>query len=148
MRNASLGLLPDLVGGCAVVGFPVRIIRVLIGVEILVRMCCGKLAGHANGTVGSVSGVGVNDVCTVSLQDLLTLTRNVFRHAEGDRKSFCRTEHRIGDAGVAAGRVEKNLAGAELAAAASFSDNIASGAVLHRTAGVVPFGLAQKCLRA
>ena len=60
-------------------------------------------------------------------------------------KSFGRAQHGVGDAGVAAGGIEQNLAGAQLPAAASLGDDVGGGAIFHRSAGVIPFGLTQKC---
>ena len=67
------------------------------------------------------------------------------RHAQRHRKSLSRAQHGIGNASVAAGGVEQDFAGSELAIAAAFGDDVGGGAVFHGATGVVPFGLAQKC---
>src|SRR5579863_5910405 len=145
MRDSSLGLLPDFVGGAVIMGFPVGIVGILVGVEILIGMFCGQFAGHANGAVGSISRVGVNNVGAVAVQDLFAFSGNIFGHAEGDGKSFGRAEHGVSDAGIAAGGIEKSFAGGQLTATASFGDDVGRRAIFDRAAGVVPFGLTQKC---
>src|SRR5580658_9073413 len=145
MRDPALSLLPDFVGGSVIVGLPVGLVGVLVGVEIFFGMLRGELAGHPDGAVGTVGGIGINDVGAVALQDLLALARNILRHAQGDGEAFGSAQHRIGNAGVAAGGVEQNLAGAELPTAAGFGDDVGGGAIFDRSAGVVPFRLTQKC---
>ena len=108
-------------------------------------MLGGKLASHADGAVGAVTGVGINHVRAIRAQNLLALGGNILRHAQHDGKSLGRAQHGVGDAGVAAGGIEQGLTRAELAAESSFSNDVGSGAVFHRATGVVPFGLAQKC---
>ena len=80
----------------------------------------------------------------VSLQDALALGRNIFRHAEGNGKIFCRTDHGIGDTGIAAGGIEKRNSRAELSRGSAFGNNAGRSPVFDRPAGVVPLGLAQK----
>src|SRR5450631_2293150 len=145
MRNASLGLLPDFVGGPVIVRFPVGVVGILVGIEILIGMLGGELAGQADGAVGAIGGIGIKNVGAIAMQDLLALARNVFRHAQGDGESFGRSQHGVSDASVAAGGVEKNFAGAKLTAAAGLGDDVGGGAIFDRSAGVVPFGLTQKC---
>jgi len=145
VSDASLSLLPDFVSRGQIVSFPVGLVGILVGVEILIGMIAGQFARHANGAVGAVTGIGIDDVGTVSLQNLLALAGDVFGHAEGDGKSLSGTEHGVGDPGVAAGGIEENLAGAELGGAASLGDDVGGGAVLDGSAGVIPLGLTQKC---
>ena len=57
----AFGLLPDLVGGGVVVGEPVVVVGVLVGVEVLLGLGGGELAGLADGAVGAVGGVGPDD---------------------------------------------------------------------------------------
>ena len=93
----------------------------------------GKFAGLANGAVGAIGGIGINNVRAIGAQNLFALGGNILRHAQGDGKSFSRSEHGVGDAGVAAGGIEQNFAGSEnwplrrpsatmLAAARSFTE--------------------------
>ncbi len=57
---------------------------------------------------------------------------------------FGGAEHGIGDSGIAAGGVEKNLAGAKLTGAAGLGDDVGGSAVFDGSAGVIPFRFAQK----
>ena len=83
MRDASLGLLPDFVGGAVIVSLPVGVVGILVGVEILIGMFGGEFAGHANGAVGTVGGIGVNNVGAVAVQNLFALARNIFAACRG-----------------------------------------------------------------
>src|SRR6202043_377038 len=76
---------------------------------------------------------------------LFALARNVFRHAQGDWEAFGRAKHGVSDAGVAAGGIEQNLAVTQLTVAVGFADDVGRGSILHRSAGVIPFRLTQKC---
>src|ERR1700758_840220 len=130
MSDASLRLLPDFVGRAVIVRLPVGFVGVLVGIEILVGMIARQFTGHANGAVRTVGGVGIKHVGAVALQDLLALPRNIFRHAESDRESFGCAQHGVGDASVAAGGVEQDLAGTQPTSAASFGDDVGRGTIL------------------
>src|SRR6266700_1795932 len=145
MGDASLGLLPDFVGGPVIMSLPVGFVGILVCVKIFIGMFGGQFSRHANGSVGTVTRIGIKNVGAVTLQNLLALARNIFRHAQSDRESFGRAEHRIGNAGIAAGGIEKNLSGAQLSAPPSLGDNVARGTVFDRAAGIVPLSLTQKC---
>ena len=110
---------------------PIRIVGILISVEIQIRTLGGQFARHADSAVGSVAGIGIDNIGAVGLQDFLALNRNIRRHAQRDRKSFCRAQHCIGNASIAAGGVEQNFAGGKLAIATSFSNDAGGGAILH-----------------
>src|SRR5208283_5167309 len=143
--DAALGLLPDFVGGRVIVGLPVGVVGILVGVEILLGMFAGQLARLTDRAVGTVVRIGINNVGSVALENLFAFARNVFWHAERDGEGFGGSQHGVGDAGIAAGGVEKNLAGAKLATGAALGDDARGGAILDRSARVVPLGLAQKC---
>ena len=53
-------------------------------------------------------------------------------------------DHGVGDAGISAGGIEQDFAGAEFSAGAGLGDDVRGGAVFHRSAGVVPLGFAQQ----
>src|SRR5579871_771274 len=145
MGDAALRLLPDFVGCRVVVRLPVGVVRILVGIEVLIRVSRGQLPRHADGAVRSVAGIRINNVGAIALQDLLTLARNIFRHAQRDGKSFRRADHGISDAGVAAGGIEEHLAGTELPATPSLGDNVGGGTILYRSARVIPLSLTQEC---
>ncbi len=63
--DLAFGLGPDFVGGGAVVGAPVFVVGVLVGVEVAVGLVGGELAGLADGAVGAVGGVGPDDLGSV-----------------------------------------------------------------------------------
>src|ERR1019366_873284 len=67
MRNTPFGLLPDFVGGGFIVGTPVGVVRILIGVKIEIGMALGILARDLEGAVGAFGRVGVDDICAVCL---------------------------------------------------------------------------------
>ena len=110
VRDLAFGLLPDFVAGGAVVGAPVFVVGVLVGVVVAVGLGGDQLAGLADGAVGAVGGVGPDDLGAVGCEVALALVRDVGRHAEGDGEAHGRAEHGVGDAGVAAGGVEKAAA--------------------------------------
>ena len=112
----SLRLLPDFVGRAVIVGLPVGVVGVLVGVEIFVSMFRGQILRHADRTVGSIGRVGVENICAVGMQNLFALERDVFRHAQRHRESLGRPQHGVCDPGIAAGGIEKNLAHVELPA--------------------------------
>jgi hypothetical protein len=65
----STCLLPDLVGCAMVVGLPVGVVGILVGIKIFAGILGEEFAGGTNRAVGSVSRVGVNNVCAVGMQD-------------------------------------------------------------------------------
>src|SRR3989442_11790883 len=69
--DASLGLLPDFVRGALIMGSPVGVVGVLVGVEIFLGMCCGEFSRHPDRAVGSIRRIGINNVGAVALEDLL-----------------------------------------------------------------------------
>src|SRR5690348_7020917 len=131
MRNPPLGLLPDFIGGHGIVSFPVGLIGILVGVEVLVGVGLSERASHADRAVGTVPGIRINNVGAVALQDLLALAGDVFGHAERDRESLGSTEHRISNTSIAAGGVEKNLSRTKMSSAAGFGNDVGGGTVFH-----------------
>src|SRR5271170_7809073 len=67
MRDASFSLLPDFVCRGFVMRAPVGLVRILVGVEIKIRMALRILAGNFDGAIGAFGGVGVDDLCAVCL---------------------------------------------------------------------------------
>src|SRR5262249_51648002 len=120
MRDTAFGLLPDFFGCAMVVGLPVGRVRVLVGVEIFFRLTRVELACSADCAVGAVGGIGINNVRAVGEEDALALDGDVLRHAERNRESFGGADHGVGNACVAAGRVEQSIVGGKLSAAAPF----------------------------
>jgi hypothetical protein len=77
VRQAPVGLPPDLIGGGLVVRLPVVIVRVLIGVEVLVGLGGGKLTCLADSSVGAICRIGQNNVRAIGGEDLFTLRRGI-----------------------------------------------------------------------
>src|SRR5439155_15646291 len=117
---------------------------VLVGIEIFFRLTSVEFAGRADSAVGSVSGVGIDDVCSVGEENALALDGDVFRHAQRDRETFGSPDHRIGNACISAGGIQQSLAGGKLSAAAAFFHDVEGGAGFDRSARVEPLGLAEK----
>src|SRR5215467_16247020 len=65
MTDAALRLLPDLVAGCKIMGLPVGVVRILIGVEVLFRMLCRQIPSHADRAVGALPAIGIDNVGAV-----------------------------------------------------------------------------------
>ena len=78
------------------------------------------------------------------MQDMLALDGNIFRHAQRHRKSFGGRDHGVSDSSISAGGIEQRFAGAEFSAGTGLGDDVRSGAVFYRSAGVVPLGFAQQ----
>ncbi len=66
--DLAFGLLPDFVAGGAVVGAPVLVVAVLVGVEVAVGLGSDEFAGLADGAVGAVGGVGPDDLGAVGFE--------------------------------------------------------------------------------
>ncbi len=149
VRDLTVGLLPDFVCSGAVVGAPVLVVGVLVGVEVTVGFGGRELACFADGSVGAVGGAGPDDVRTVGGEIFFSFRGDVGRHAERDGEAERGTEHGIGDAGVSAGGVKKafrrvRAAGAaDEAALEGIRHDGGGGAVLDGPAGVGPLGLAE-----
>ncbi len=128
-----------------VVGLPVGIVRILVGVEIFVGIGRGKFTRFSNSAIGSLARICINDVGAVTVQYLFAFERHVIRHAQRDRKSLGRTKHGISDSRIPACRIEQNLAVVELSTPAAFHHNVRGRAIFDGASRVVPFGLTQKC---
>src|SRR5438105_14293827 len=143
MSDASLGLLPDL--GCRpnVMRAPVRIIRVLVGVEIFFRRTRVQFACVADRAVRALTWIREDHIGAVRLQDSLALDRHVLGHAQRYGKSLGCAQHGICNSGVATGRVAEYLTRSEVSIAASFGHEVRGSAIFHRPAGIEPFGFAE-----
>ncbi len=137
VRHLSFGLLPDFVAGCPVVRAPVFVVRVLICVEIPIRLCRDHLPRLANGPVGPIRRVGPDNLRAIRFEVALSLLGDVRRHAQCHRKSHRRAQHGIGDSRIAACRIEKALRFAEEPAALRVSHNGRRRTVLYGSSGIV-----------
>src|SRR5208283_192034 len=98
--------LPDLLRRAAVMGAPVCIARVLVGIEILFRLLCGKFACFPNRAVRSFASVGENDLSAIGENGALAFLRNVSRHAQGHREALRSSQHGISNSSIAARRIQ------------------------------------------
>ena len=141
VRDAPGGLLPDFHRRAIVVRLPVGGVVVLVGIKIGVGVLGVELPGFADGAVGAFGRVGQDQLCPVSLENSLALQAGVGRQAEPYPVAAGRAQQSVGDAGVAGGGVQNNLAGGELPAALAFQNHVERRAVFDRAAGVEPLRL-------
>ena len=127
VRHAAFGLLPDFFRGRAVMRAPVRVVRVLVGVEVLPRLRGRKFARFADGAVRAFGCVGEHDLRTVGANRALALLRYVLRHAQGHREALRRAHHGVGNSGIAAGGIQQRLAGPSFPAAMASATMFAAG---------------------
>ena len=69
---------------------------------------------------------------------------NAGRHGQLHRKSQRRAQHREGDAGIAAGRIQQRFAGHQQSARNRVPHNVGGGPILHAASRVGPLGLGQQ----
>ena len=136
------GLLHQLDRGAFEMGFPVRRIVILIGIKITIGIGFVNFAAEADGAVGAFGRIGKNHLRAVGFQDLLALLGGVSGQAELDFITLDRADHRVGDSGVAGGRVEQDFIVGEAAGSLAIEDHVEAGAVLHRPAGIENSALA------
>src|SRR6266446_1430179 len=105
MRDATGGLLPNLVGGSAIVGLPVRGIAVLVRVKIFFGIRGNDFVHFPNRAVGTLIAGSDHEIRAESGEDALALVRSAVRQAKLDGKLHRGTDHCVSDAGVTAGGV-------------------------------------------
>ena len=117
--------------GAVVVRARVRLVAVLV--RHVVRGVLGRhLQRHRHGAVGAQVARRVDDLRAVHLQQLRALGRHVVGHDDLELVALARADHRQRDAGVARGRLEDRLAGADRALLLGVLDQRARDAVLDR----------------
>ena len=141
MRDASGGLLEDLDRGPFVVSARVGGVRVLVGIEIPLRVPLHDLAHHDDGAVRTLARVAVDDLRAEGGDQRLALGADVAGHHEAHAISLGSADQRVGDSGVAGGRVDDRFFARQRAAALPVLDHRQRRAVLDRAAGIEPFGL-------
>src|SRR6266404_960082 len=82
MRDAAGGLLPNLVGGSAIVGLPVRGIAVLVRIKVFLRIFRNDFVHFANRTVGALIAGSDHQLSAESGEDALALVRSAIRQAK------------------------------------------------------------------
>ena len=136
MRDPAAGLGPDLRAGAELVREPVRRVGVLIDVDIPLGIRGRAPLRLTDRAVGPGERVREDDLRAERASDALSLERDLVGHAELQRMAADRADHREGDAGVAAGRVEHEPAADEPAAFLRIDDHPKPRAVLHAPTGV------------
>src|SRR5215472_518384 len=111
MGDAARSLRPNLVGRGAVMRLPVGRIAVLVGIKVLLRRGGHDLVNLANRAVGPFIAWSDDQLGPVGPKDALALERSAVRKAELHGITHRRANHGVGDPGVAAGRVNDDLAG-------------------------------------
>ena len=141
VRHAAFRLLENLGSGGQIMGAPVGGVIVLVRVEIKLGIFLGQAAHPANGAVGAFHGVGVDNLRAVGFQNALALHAHVGGHAKLHAVVLGGADHRVGNAGVAGGRVDQDFVPRHQPGGFRLADNVHRRAVLHRAAGILPFRL-------
>src|ERR1700678_3085625 len=84
--HPSFGLLPDLGTGGLIVGQPVGVVRILVGVEISLGLIAGQFPGPPDGAVRALVRFGPVNSGAIGPQNALALRRNIGRHRQMDCK--------------------------------------------------------------
>src|SRR5436305_15242538 len=101
MGDATVGLLPKFFGSPVVMGFPVSIIRILVGVKILFRILRVYFTSNAYRSIGTFICGRINNVGAIREQNALSLGRDVLRHAQRDREPLGSHDHGVSNPSVA-----------------------------------------------
>ena len=140
MGHAAAGLLQDLNPRAVVVGPPVGGVRILVGVEVFLRRSCNQLTDQPDGAVRAFQRIGELNLGAIGGDQLLALPAHVARHDQLHWVALGRAHQRVGDAGVAGGGIDDGLTRAECPTPFPVLDHGQCCAILHRAAGVEPFG--------
>ena len=138
MGDAPFGLVPDLARGAELVRPRIRLIRVLIDVEPLLRLVLHQLAGEPDGSVGLLQGIAEDDPRAEVPSDPLARFAHVARHHQRDGDVKRGADPCVCDPGIAAGRVEQRP---PAQSGDRFLHHAQRGAILHASAGVEPLQL-------
>src|SRR5262249_42197801 len=134
-------LFPNLVCGGAVMRLPVRRIAVLVWIEVSSRLSLDDFVHSANRTIGPFIPRSNDEFRPIRPEDALALMRGTGRQAQLHRISERRADHGVSNAGVSARRVDNDLSRVQLTALESGLNHAQRRPILHRAAGVKPFGL-------
>src|SRR5580704_5823168 len=119
-------------------------IGVLVRIEIFFAICLVDFADAADCAVGAFIARRIDDVHAVGCENVFAFGRGAGGKAELDAVSERGADHGVGDAGVAAGRVEDYFSGPQVAGAFAGANHGITCAVLHGAAGIEPFGFGVK----
>src|SRR5580704_10570950 len=139
MRDGAVGLAPDFRGGGGVVGGGICGIAVLVRIKIFLAIGFVDFAHAADCAVSAFVSRRIDNFDAVGGEDMFAFGRGAGGKAELHAVTERGADHGIGDAGVAAGRVENYFSGAQVAGAFAGADHGIASAVFHGAAGIEPF---------
>src|SRR5438445_4626249 len=134
--HASTGLLPDLGRGAELVGERVRRVRVLINIDIAVRVGRGTSLRFADRAIRALEWIGEDELRAKGARDALALERYLVGHAELEGVAADGADHSERDAGVAARRVEHDPTATQPAFLLRIEHHPESGPILHAPARI------------
>ena len=123
----------------------VRRILELVQQHVAARIGGGQLLGRGDGTSHPLGTGGENELGAEGRQHLASLNAHGLGHGQGDGDSPCGRDEGQGDAGVAAGRLDDLLAGAEQPLLFGVPDHRCADAALDRVGRVAPLYLTEDC---
>src|SRR6267378_2756188 len=136
VRRPPTALLPDLGRGTELVRQRVRRVRVLIDVDVAVRIRGGSSLRFPDRAIRSLEGIGEDELCTKGTGDALPLERHLVGHAELERMTANRADHRERDARVAARRIEHDASTSEPAFLLRVEHHPERRPIFHTPAGI------------
>lgn len=113
VRQGSESLRPNLVRCGVKVRLPIGRIAVSVGIVLIVWMVCANLAHATNRSIRVCIARSDHKLCPIRGQDSLSFVRGAFRQTEFDRAAKRCSNHRVDDAGVAAGGVDNRFSTAK-----------------------------------
>ena len=128
--------------GRVVVRAPVERVVVLVRVEVPLRVGGKPAPRLADRAVRALERIGQHQLRAIRPQHALAFRRDVVRHAQPHRYAERGAEHRVGNAGVARGRVEQGLARRQRAAGQPLEHHPPRRPILHGPARVGELRLA------
>src|SRR6185503_7455003 len=101
-------------------------------IKILLRIVSEDLARNELRTVCRQHRIGLDDLYTITSHNAFAREARVLRQTDLHRVTTRCTNHRVRDAGVAAGGVENRHSGFELAASLALENHRKCGAIFYR----------------
>ena len=124
-----------------VVGPPVGVVAVLVGIEVKVRALRVQTPRLADRSVRAFERTGQDQLGAKRAQNQFALGACVFGHAQFDGVAARRTDHRVGNARVPRRRVQNRLLVGQLSRRFAFQNHPCGRPILDRAARVLPFDL-------
>ena len=140
--DLSIGVLPDLGAGGALVGIGVGRVHKLAGHKAVGDLL-GQLVRLGNGALHALGAVRQHQLGAVGLHQLAAFHAHRLRHDDDDAVAAGSRHAGQTDAGVAGGRLNNDRAGLQLAGGLGIVDHRLGDAVLDGTGGVEILQLAK-----